>query len=165
MSDDTQTKTPPRHGRAWWVGWGAFILFVYALSIGPVARLTFYSDRMASPKVLEAVRAVYVPVNVVADYCPPAEVALEWYLGLWGRPSTMPDGTPSDSAWGWFIWPLVILAVYALSPAPVCFVMSKRGKDPQPVRNTVYAPLAALYDDFPAVRAFYDWYFRAWGLE
>lgn len=54
------------------------VLFLYALSVGPVLKLSGATP--ASP----AVRAFYAPSMYLSDHVPAVENFYGWYLHLWG---------------------------------------------------------------------------------
>jgi hypothetical protein len=62
------------------------------------------------------------------------------------------------------------LLLYALSPGPVIRIFFwHRPNGPSPavkqVFQVAYYPLEMLYRNSDAVRAFYDWYFKLWGVQ
>jgi hypothetical protein len=71
------------------------------------------------------------------------------------------DSTPRQRpGWGWLVWMLVGLALYALSVGPV----AKFCPSPSPALQNFYAPLAFTYSHVKPVKIFYDWYAGLWGV-
>jgi len=79
MPDETSEETPSSHGWAWWVGWGAFIVFmVYPLSVAPAIEI---GHQLHWPYAYEAVfNVVYAPILWLCKICPPANSLYAWYL-------------------------------------------------------------------------------------
>jgi hypothetical protein len=65
------------------------------------------------------------------------------------------------------LWLLALLLVlYPLSVAPaVKFIPPSPSPPVQSMLATIYAPLRYLYASTPAVRTFYQWYGKLWGLQ
>lgn len=60
------------------------------------------------------------------------------------------------------LWLLMLLVVcYVLSPGPLAKVC---GSPAPPAVRRFYAPLGYPHDHVPAVRSFYNWYGKLWGV-
>jgi len=76
------------------------------------------------------------------------------------------DFPESRSGVWWGMWvTLSLLVLYALSVGPVVKLVNARGGRPSKALDTFYAPLEYAYDHSSAVKRFYDWYFRLWGVK
>ena len=58
-------------------------------------------------------------------------------------------------------WVAMALVLYVLSVGPVARYYDKRSA-PSAVEK-FYAPLGAVYGNFPPARTFFDWYAKLWG--
>lgn len=76
-------------------------------------------------------------------------------------PAQNSDANSSSSVVFGLWWLLLLLVCYVLSPGPVAKV--SRGTAP-PVVRKFYAPLGYLVEHVPAVRSFYHWYGKLWGV-
>lgn len=75
-----------------------------------------------------------------------------------------PESGDTSSRRSWALWlPLFLLVFYILSPGPA-FKLATYVKGMDPALKTVYAPLELLDKKVSAVHAFYNWYFRVWGV-
>ena len=50
---------------------------LYVLSIGPVSWVVLQNPS------LQWIGVIYFPLGLLAEFCPPVESALQWYLELW----------------------------------------------------------------------------------
>jgi hypothetical protein len=73
-SESPQQETREKKGSLHWLLWLCVLVFVYILSVGPVAKF----------KLLENVHGLYLPLEKLAYIFPPFGSFLGWYMHLWG---------------------------------------------------------------------------------
>ena len=56
----------------------SFLVLLYPLSVGPVAK--HYQTREAP----QAIGTIYAPLKTLYDKLPPVHAFFDWYFGLWG---------------------------------------------------------------------------------
>jgi hypothetical protein len=74
-------------------GWGLFRIFwvlviivvLYALSVGPVARLANRNGNRTAGRLLE----IYTPLLRLANHSRPVSDVLEWYIDVWDARSRL----------------------------------------------------------------------------
>jgi hypothetical protein len=77
---DTPDSSAPHSGFSRVILAVVFLLFAYALSIGPVLKLS------GAPPAPSALRAFYAPLVYLSHHVPAVETFYSWYLGLGGIP-------------------------------------------------------------------------------
>jgi hypothetical protein len=75
-----------------------------------------------------------------------------------------PEQRPRSSLAVWLALALLVLPLaYVLSPGPIFWLLAYGYVD-QAFVDWLLGPLQKLYDNYPPVTAFYDWYFTLLGL-
>ncbi len=75
------------HGRSFsWFACPFLALFLYALSIGPVARLCHFAPGTYQPRTQKFVETFYKPIFFAAEVSPPVRRSIIWYVSIWTAP-------------------------------------------------------------------------------
>jgi hypothetical protein len=56
-----------------------FLPVLYVLALGPAA---YIADKF--PATYDFIHIVYVPLGFLGKNCEPIQLAIDWYLGIWG---------------------------------------------------------------------------------